>query len=133
MTPSSVRAATIALAATTAIAAPAAASQDMRSPDTRDLIAQPAANRMDLRSPDAVEPFRGPGVDLRSPDAAEPYSGVPVEVVTAAPVVRRVGSGFDWRDAGLGAAVPFVLVLLVMGGFAITRRRKPAMGPQMGR
>jgi hypothetical protein len=126
MTPRSVRIAIIALAATAAVAAPAVASQDLRSPDTRDRSAQPTT--IDLRSPDAAEPFRAPAVDLRSPDAADPYSGVPVKVVTPAAVVHRVDSGFDWRDAGVGAAVPFALVLLVMGRVAITRRHKPVMG-----
>jgi len=128
MTRRRTRIVTIALVATAAIAAPAAASQDLRSPDTRDRIAPPASSKIDLRSPDAVEPFRAPGVDLRSPDAADPHSGVPVKVVAPAPVVRRVDSGFDWGDAGIGAAILFALVLLVMGGSAITRRHKPAMG-----
>jgi hypothetical protein len=128
MTPRSVRIAIIALAATAAVAAPAVASQDLRSPDTRDRSAQPTTSTIDLRSPDAAEPFRAPAVDLRSPDAADPYSGVPVKVVTPAPVVHRVDSGFDWRDAGVGAAVPFALFLLVMGRVAITRRHKPVMG-----
>ena len=128
MAPRSLRIVIIALAATAAIAAPAAASQDLRSPDSRDLIAQPASNKVDLRSPDAVEPFRGPGVDLRSPDAADPYSSVPVKVVAPAPVVRRVDSGFDWGDAGIGAGIVFALVMLIMGGSAITRRHNPAMG-----
>lgn len=128
MTGRRTRIAAIALLTTVAVAAPAAAAgQDLRSPDARDLGAQPASATVDLRSPDAAQPFSGPDVDLRSPDAADPYSGVPVRVIASAPVVRRVDSGFDWKAAGVGAGVLCALVLLVLGGSAITRRRSPAM------
>lgn len=112
--------------------APGAAAQDLRSPDAREPF-RPATVTQDLRSPDAQQPFRPVAVtqDLRSPDASEPYAGVPVQVVEPAPVVqvRRVDSGFDWSDAIIGAGVLLSLVLLVMGGSAVTRRQHhPAMG-----
>jgi hypothetical protein len=127
MTHRHTRSIAIALAATAAIAAPAAA-QDLRSPDAADPSGQTPAN-IDLRSPDAADPFRGAPVDLRSPDTADPYSGVPVEVVERAPVVsvREVDPGFDWRDAGAGAGVLFTLVLLVSGGSVFLKRHRTAL------
>jgi hypothetical protein len=98
---------TIALvvAATAAIAAPAAADQDLRSPDARDAAIRAA----------------GRTVDLRSPDTRDPYSGVPVTVLTSEPVVDRVDTGFDWADAAIGAAAVFTLVMVVVAGVAFMR------------
>jgi hypothetical protein len=128
MTHRHTRSIAIALAATAAIAAPAAA-QDLRSPDAADISRAPAVANVDLRSPDAANPFRAPAVDLRSPDAADPYSGVPVQVVERAPVVsiREVDPGFDWRDAGAGAGALFTLVLLLIGGSIALKRHRTAL------
>lgn len=123
----------IALAATAATVAPAAA-QDLRSPDAADPSRATAVVGVDLRSPDAADPSRAPavaGLDLRSPDAVDPYSGVPVQVVEGVPVVsvREVDPGFDWGDAGLGAGALFTLLLLVgMGGSVILKRHGLALG-----
>jgi hypothetical protein len=88
-----------------------------------------ASAQQDLRTADAVSPFSAPA-DLRAPDGAQPYNGVPVEVVRSAPVVRTVDNGFDWSDAGLGAAGLLTIVLLSAGGTAVVRRHHhhPAMG-----
>jgi hypothetical protein len=128
MTHRHTRSIAIALAATAAIAAPAAA-QDLRSPDAADISRAPAVANIDLRSPDAADPFRGAPVDLRSPDAADPYSGVPVQVVRLAPVVsvREVDPGFDWRDAGMGAGALFTLALLVIGGSVFLKRHRTVL------
>jgi hypothetical protein len=130
MTHHHIRSIAIALVATAAIAAPAAA-QDLRSPDAADPSARPAVANIDLRSPDAVDLSAKPAianVDLRSPDAADPYSGIPVQVVEHAPVVsvREVASGFDWGDAGVGAGALLTLVLLIMGGSVFLKRHRTA-------
>jgi hypothetical protein len=73
-------------------AAPAADTyQDLRSPDARDAaIASIESGKQDVRSPDARDAGREPTT-----------VPVPEPVVE----VREVpGSGFDWGDAGIGAA-----------------------------
>lgn len=114
-----------------ALAAPTAlAADDLRSPDTRDaaLAARGAAAQLDLRSPDTrdaadairLESSRRSG-DLRSPDTRDwaadrlgPGAGS-VEIT-----VHRPG-GFDWSDAGIGAAGGAGLILLLGGTWLLVR------------
>jgi hypothetical protein len=86
--------------------------QDLRSPDARD-AGQAAQVPQDLRSPDAR-------------DAGRPESP-PVQ--TPIVQIREVpSSGFDWGDAGIGAAAILALssiaagLMLMLGG----RRRRRA-------
>jgi hypothetical protein len=141
---------TAALVAACAVPATAAAQgQDLRSPDTRDAAAAAAGQSgeyvyssdpasggartqvsQDLRSPDARDAGQAADTqvtqDLRSPDArdaGQPTVKVPTPVVEirAAP-----GSGFDWGDAGIGAAGALAL-LSIAGGLALlagARRRR---------
>jgi hypothetical protein len=94
-------------------AAPAADSyQDLRSPDARDVaIASIVSRKQDLRSPDARDAGREP-TTVPVPE--------PVEI-------REVpGGGFDWGDAGIGAAGLRAL-LSIAGGvtlLAVGRRRR---------
>ena len=100
-------------------AAPASATTDQEKTRSHDQPA-PAADTggRDLRSSDAVdaaehrglnvrEPERGPSVLTRgygSPDAADAARDLPpvqVPVVAAQP---NPSGGFDWGDAGIGAA-----------------------------
>ena len=104
---------TAALVAACAVPATAAAKpiQDLRSPDTRDAAAAAAAEHyQDLRSPDAR-------------DAGRP----PVQVPTPLGEIREVpGNGFDWGDAGIGAA-GLLALLSITGGvtlMALGRRRR---------
>jgi hypothetical protein len=80
-------------------AAPASQSyQDLRSPDARD-AGQAAQVPQDLRSPDARDAGR------ESPPVQAPV----VEI-------REVPSGgFDWGDAGIGAAVILALSSIAAG------------------
>jgi hypothetical protein len=101
----------IALAVGAATAPAAAAQQDLRSPDTRE-----AAQRalQDFRSPDARDSSEGRGMDT-------------------APIVEFVEvaepSGFDWSDAGLGAAGGIGLMLVGTGGaIATVRLRRRQVG-----
>jgi hypothetical protein len=87
---------------------------DLRTPDTRDAARDAATD---------------PGVDLRSPDARD-AGREPQVAPTPEPIVqvRDVPeSGFDWGDAGIGAAGMLALLsiaggsLLLLGG---TKRRR---------
>ncbi len=86
-------------------------TQDLRSPDARDAATvNQQANVQDLRSPDA----RDAGRDLKP---------VPVQ----APAVEiREGPGFDWGDAGIGAAMILALCSIAAGivALTVTRRRR---------
>jgi hypothetical protein len=142
---------TAALVAACAVPTGAAAQgQDLRSPDTRDAAA--AAEQQDyqdLRSPDARDAARGSETrqysDLRSPDARDagrtPDTGVaqdlrspdardagrtPVEVPTPIVEIREVpGSGFDWGDAGIGAAGILAMLSIAAGlTLMVTGRRR---------
>jgi hypothetical protein len=118
-------------------AAPAYADQDLRSPDARD-AARAAATRdyVDLRSPDARDAARASAEtsyqDLRSPDARD-AGQKPRTVQVPEPVVEireNPGSGFDWGDAGIGAA-GLLALLSIAGGvtlLAIGRRRRRDLG-----
>ncbi len=143
---------TAALVAACAVPATAAAhyGQNLQSPDTRDAAANakvdysmnaaggdyapaaaPAATQVtqDLRSPDArdakTEPVTQVAQDLRSPDARD--AGRPAQVATPVVEIRDApGSGFDWGDAGIGAA-GLLAMLSIAGGLALmvtTRRRR---------
>jgi hypothetical protein len=110
------RAAAVAVALTAASpAVAAAATQDLRSPDTRD-AAQSAA------SP-------APSVDLRSPDTRDAAGGrgvaeSPSVVVVPVPHEVAGADGMDWADAGIGAGGALVLVATgLAGAVAIGRRR----------
>ena len=103
---------------------------DLRSPDARDAGSVSESPRYtDLRSPDArdvgLTHDTGVAQDLRSPDARD--AGRP-QVPPADNVVeiREVPTGgFDWGDAGIGAAG--ILALLSIGAgltLLITGRRR---------
>jgi hypothetical protein len=96
------------VAACAAPATAAAQSQDLRSPDARDAATASETNGYtDLRSPDARDATTGSTAqysDLRSPDARD-AGRPPVDIPTPVVQVRDVpAAGFDWGDAGIGAA-----------------------------
>jgi hypothetical protein len=94
------------------------ATQDLRSPDTRDAE----------RAVDAP-----PSRDLRSPDARDAARDVPVAAAESARVEPRrsaasVSDRFEWSDAGIGAA--FMLALVSVTGATLllisrSRHRAP--------
>jgi hypothetical protein len=134
---------TAALLAVCAMPASAAAQQDLRSPDARDAAREAvgvSGPSQDLRSPDAVdaaghrglyETEQGPFTlnrDYGSPDAADASRDLP-PVQIPAPVVTVTGSpsgGFDWGDAGIGAAGMLGLFSIAAGSALLvtTRRRR---------
>ena len=106
-------------------------TQDLRSPDARDAKTEPVTQvAQDLRSPDARDAAQAAKIevaqDLRSPDARDagrPEAPTPDTVVE----IREVpSSGFDWGDAGIGAA-GILALLSIAGGLTLmvtTRRRR---------
>jgi len=100
-----------------ALVAPAGAQQDLRSPDARDAarMADGIVSR-DLRSPDARDA-------ARLPNGGRPSDvSTPVQQVTESP-----SGGFDWGDAGIGAAGMLAIVALATGSALLItgyRRRR---------
>jgi hypothetical protein len=135
-----------------ALSVPAVA-QDLRSADARDAASHAASVRQlgayspatgrDLRSPDARDAAREvvstPEVDklstavrsdLRSPDARDAAKNVvityePGKVSTPSEQVSQLPSnGFDWGDAGIGAAGMLALVAVASGTLLIVGHRR---------
>ena len=74
-----------------------------------------------------------PGQDLRSPDARDAARDLP-RVHTPAPVieVREVPSGgFDWGDAGIGAAGMLALFSIAAGSTLLLTNRRRRRGLQI--
>jgi len=117
---------TSAVALALCAAAPAAAgAQDLRTPDAIDAASVAKANVshvQDLRSPDAAD---AAGVRVEQP------GGTAVSARERVRIVEVPSSGFEWGDAGIGAAGMLAVTLLALGlGLAAThyreRRRSPA-------
>jgi hypothetical protein len=140
-----------------ASAAAFAQNQDLRSPDTRDAaaaserqaVAPPSSiatpdgkGNQDLRMPDTRDAAGGavpterpvePRQDLRSPDARDAARDLP-PVHVPAPVVeiREVPSGgFDWGDAGIGAAGMLALFSIAAGSTVLVTNRRRRRGLQV--
>jgi uncharacterized iron-regulated membrane protein len=135
---------TAALVATLAVPTGAAAQQDLRMPDTRD-AAVASEESQDLRSPDAAdaaahrglyEEDAGPYVlerDYGSPDAVDAARDLPpVQIPTPVVEVRDAASGgFDWGDAGIGAAGMLALFSIAAGSALLLSGRKRRRGLQV--
>ncbi len=106
------------------VALPAAADagvRDSRSPDTKDAA---ALAQFDGRSPDTVDAgLRAhetqANVDLRTPDTRD--AAVAAHSTPAPTIVVATSSGFDWTDAGIGAAGGFAIAILLAGGSVLLR------------
>ena len=91
-----------------------------------------AAAADDLRTPDAIDAGTPTPVqqDLRTPDAVE---GTGTRAATEAAPARATGTsqdGFDWGDAGIGAAGGVGLVVLGVGAvMASGHQRRRAQMP----
>jgi hypothetical protein len=69
--------------------------------------------------------------DLRSPDARD-VGRIPVEVPTPVVEIREVpGSGFDWGDAGIGAAGMLALFSITAGLALMVGGRRRRRGVQV--
>jgi hypothetical protein len=98
-------------------ASPAAAQeQDLRAPDTKDAAECGSITQCGQRPP-----------DLRTPDAIDAASPRPAS--TPAPTRVRIvevpSRGFEWGDAGIGAAGALAVIALGAGvGMAGAQRRR---------
>jgi hypothetical protein len=90
---------------------------DLRSPDARDSGRQPSVVQTDLRSPDARDVATRP---------TETYT--PGSIVQSTPVVALSPDGFDWGDAGIGAAGGLALLALSAGTVMIVSQRRRNRG-----
>ena len=92
----------------------ASAPQDLRSPDARDAgQAREASAPQDLRSPDTRDANRGAAVAAAESVRAAPSRSGP-----------SVSDGFEWGDAGIGAAVTLALVSVAGGTMLLVGRRR---------
>jgi hypothetical protein len=91
-------------------------------------LALPAAAAADP-IPDAADGYSGVGVtavDLRTPDS---QLGRPADtpVTPQVRVIEAPGSGFDWGDAGIGAAGGLAVIAIAGGAVVLgTSRRRSA-------
>ena len=114
-------------------------AQDLRSPDAKNAAGnyvestpEQLAGTQDLRSPDARDAARLSATqvaqDLRSPDARDaslPESPTPDTIVE----IREVPTtGFDWGDAGIGAAGLLALLSIAGGMTLMVSRRREGTG-----
>jgi hypothetical protein len=113
-------------------------AQDLRSPDARDAALEAAKTEVaqDLRSPDARDAAAQAAEtqvaqDLRSPDARD-AGRISPPVQTPVVEIREVPeNGFDWGDAGIGAA-GILAMLSIAAGFTlllVSRRRRRGVQP----
>lgn len=96
------------------------------SPTSVSQAAAPPAT-LDLRSPDARDAGRVAGLtavqDLRSPDTRDAAAGLSV-AAPASHAAPSVSDGFEWGDAGIGAAVMLALLSLAAGTVLLTVRTR---------
>ena len=99
--------------------------KDGRSPDTKDAGLAAQTQITDGRSPDtrdaavAVHAVPATPVDLRSPDTKD--AALLAHSAGPTVVVRTDSSGFDWTDAGIGAAGGFAVALMIVGTLILMR------------
>jgi hypothetical protein len=122
--------------------------QDLRSPDARDAARDTGSTPepgQDLRSPDATDAAAHRGIyapdggsyvldrDYGSPDAVDAARDLPpvhyptptVATEPPAPIVTVTEStGFDWGDAGIGAAGMLALFSIAAGSAVLLTGRK---------
>ena len=108
--------------AITAVAVPAASANPIGSGDAvkpGKVVSQPISKV----TPDARDAARpAPAIDRVTPDARDNGRREPAPVVLSQPPVVAT-DGFDWTDAGIGAA-GFAALVIVLGGTAATVRTR---------
>jgi hypothetical protein len=128
--------------------------QDLRSADAKDAAlrgsrasfgpSEPSTTGQDLRPPDAKDAAQHRGLyeverpyvldrGFGSPDAADAARDLPpVQIPAPVVEVRDVpSSGFDWGDAGIGAAGMLGLFSIAAGSALILTARKRRQGVQV--
>jgi len=96
----------------------ASALQDFASPDARDVrpVTQNPIESTDLRSADAQDAAANP--------SRRSYP-TPTIIEVASPAAPS-SSGFDWGDAGIGAAGTLAVIAIAAGGTVLVTRRRSA-------
>jgi hypothetical protein len=84
------------------------ARQDLRAPDTRDIVGARQAAALSLEREQRAA--QAAAVDIRSLHGV-PAAGAPAD-----------SAGFDWADAGIGAGL--VVAMAGIGGVVLTGRRR---------
>jgi hypothetical protein len=112
----------LALSAGLLVTSANAGIRDGRSPDTKDAA---YLAHLDGRSPDTIDAAAQahatpPAADLRSPDTKD--AAAAAHSTPAASIVVISNGGFDWTDAGIGAAGGFAIALIVGGVFLLSNR-----------
>jgi hypothetical protein len=124
MFPKSRLAITVALA-TAAVSAPTAAAMPAEPVSTTDARGEYSAS-LDARGEHAASLSQtAPAFDLRTADAREPDGGPASTQPVVVEVTEPAASGFDWTDAGIGAAGGLALTVLFGSGVVLARRRVP--------
>ncbi|MGH2743089.1 MAG: hypothetical protein ACRDN8_11505 [Thermoleophilaceae bacterium] len=135
-------AAVLAVCAAPASAAPFETLHSSDVPPPSSIAAEAGDEYQDLRSPDAAdaaehrglyEADRGPYVlnrDYGSPDAVDAGRDLPpVQIPAPVVEVRELPSGgFDWADAGIGAAGMLALFSIAAGSALLISGRKRRRG-----
>jgi|SRR5215218_4028451 len=125
MFPKSRLAITVALA-TAAVSAPTAAAMPAEPVGTTTDARGEQAASLDARGEHAASQSQtAPALDLRTADAREPDGGPVSTQPVVVEVPQPVASGFDWTDAGIGAAGGLALTVLFGSGVVLARRRVP--------
>jgi hypothetical protein len=117
-------------------ASPALAQPDYPATHVTQSAPGQAASSIDLRSPDAQDATHGPSIDLRSPDATDASSG-PVRAtsslagttsasprVAAAVQPAKADDDIDWSSVAIGAGAILGVMLVGVGGVAMTHRTR---------
>ena len=123
---------TAALVAACALPATAAAQQDLRMPDTRDAAAAAAADTRTHSSPGLYTDAERKLVE--SPKVQGMVRSASREIRATPPVVEvraAPSGGFDWGDAGIGAAGMLALFSIAAGSALLLVGRKRRRGVQV--
>jgi hypothetical protein len=112
-----------------AMAAPTAFGSDLRSPDTQDAAKAAQWGRVsDRLSPDTQDAAKaaqwGRVSDRLLPDTQDAANGRRGAAPTIEVVTVAAPGGFDWIDAGIGAAFVLGLSLIGAGALLVVQRRR---------
>jgi hypothetical protein len=113
-----------------AVAAPVAAARPARMAPNTGLAAVSASQQQQLQA--ATHPAAAVHTYARQDKQLIPSSpsGGPVSTAPASAPAATSGSGFDWADAGIGAAGGLVISVVGIGGaFALSQRRSRRTRP----
>jgi hypothetical protein len=118
---------TLAAAALALVLAPAATAAGYQPPDVRDAAEQAQLDRRGFSPPDIRDAAEQAGLAARgfSPPDVRDASESPRPVASpVAPTIVVGPGGFDWGDAGIGAAAALGLAAAAAGAVAVGTHRR---------